>query len=138
MARSDIEWTDDFLIGIPELDHEHRSLVADINRLHRELRAHEDRARVEATLGEILARMEAHFALEETAMKQHAYPHYAEHKAEHEALLDTVTGFIVRYQKGPGSGAAAALEQTLDEWIVDHILTSDKKMSLIVKESQTR
>lgn len=137
MTRSDIQWNDDFLIGIAELDHEHRSLVEDINRLHAELRAHEERARVEATLGEILARMEAHFALEETAMKDHAYPHYAEHKAEHEALLDTVTGFIVQYQKGPGSGAAGALEKTLDEWIVDHILTSDRKMSLMVKRPRS-
>ena len=133
MARADIEWTDDFLIGIAELDHEHRSLVADINRLHRALRDHDERARIEETLGDILARMQAHFALEESVMKEHAYPHYAEHKAEHEALLDTVTGFIVRYEAEPGAGFSAALEATLDQWIVTHIVTHDKKMSLMVR-----
>ena len=133
MARADIEWTDDFLIGIAELDHEHRSLVADINRLHRALRDHDERARIEETLGEILSRMQAHFALEETVMKEHAYPHYRAHKAEHEELLDTVTGFIVRFEKEPGAGFSEAIEATLDDWIVEHILTSDKKMSLMVK-----
>jgi len=133
MGRADIEWTDDFLIGIAELDHEHRSLVADINRLHRALRAHDERARIEETLGEILSRMQAHFALEETVMKEHAYPHYRAHKAEHEELLDTVTGFIVRFEKEPGAGFGEAIEATLDDWIVEHILTSDKKMSLMVK-----
>jgi len=132
MPRADIEWTDEFLIGIAELDHEHRSLVVDINRLHRALRAHDERARIEETLGDILARMQAHFALEESVMKEHAYPHYDEHKAEHEALLDTVTGYIVRFEK-EGEDVGGALEARLDEWIVDHIVTHDKKMSLMMK-----
>jgi len=132
MPRADIEWTDEFLIGIAELDHEHRSLVVDINRLHRSLRAHDDRARIEETLGAVLARMQAHFALEESVMNEHAYPHYDEHKAEHEALLDTVTGFIVRFEK-EGEDVGEALEARLDEWIVRHIVTYDRKMSLLVK-----
>jgi hemerythrin len=133
MARAEIEWTDEFLIGIAELDHEHRSLVTEINRLHRELRAHEDPDQIEATLGEILARMQAHFALEETFMKEHAYPHYGEHKAEHEALLDTLTTLIGRFETEPGASASDEMEETLQHWIVDHILTSDKKMSLMAK-----
>lgn len=132
MARADIEWTADFLIGIAELDHEHRALVRDINRLHRALRTHDEPSRIEETLGEILARMQAHFALEESVMREHAYPHYAEHKAEHEALLDTVTSFIVRFET-EGARAAEALEESLDEWIVDHIVTHDRKMSLMVR-----
>lgn len=133
MARADIEWTDDFLIGIAELDHEHRALVRDINRLHRALHAHDDRERIQETLGGILSRLQAHFALEETFMKDNDYPHYAEHKAEHEALLDTFTGYMVRFEQEPGAGAGAAIENVVDAWIVDHILTSDKKMSLMVK-----
>ena len=133
MARADIEWTDDFLIGIAELDHEHRALVRDINRLHGALRAQDGRERIQETLGEILARLQAHFALEETVMKEHDYPHYGEHKAEHEALLDQFTGYMVRFEQEPGAGAGVAIEEIVDEWIVEHILTSDKKMSLMVK-----
>ncbi|UCH72710.1 MAG: hemerythrin family protein [Rhodospirillales bacterium] len=133
MPRTDIEWTDEFLIGIPELDHEHRALVRDINRLHRALGAHPDRTRIADTLGEILARMQAHFALEESVMKEHAYPHYGPHKAEHEVLLDTVTGYIVRFNQEPGTDVVAGLGAKLGEWIVHHILTSDKKMSLMMK-----
>ena len=33
-AHRGIIWTDDFLIGIEELDHEHRCLIEDINQLH--------------------------------------------------------------------------------------------------------
>jgi hemerythrin len=40
---------------------------------------------------------------------------------------------MVRFEQEPGAGASAAIEEIVDEWIVDHILTSDKKMSLLVK-----
>ncbi len=134
MTRCEIEWTDDFLIGIAELDYEHKSLVEDINRLQRELLRHHDRAGIEETLGEIDARMQAHFALEEHYMRSHAYPHYREHKAEHDALLDQFTASMVGYGTEPGAGHGRAVEEMLSRWIVDHILHSDKKMSLLVKE----
>ena len=31
------EWDDSYLTGIEELDHEHKKLIGDINRLHDEL-----------------------------------------------------------------------------------------------------
>jgi len=127
-----IVWTDDFLIGIGELDYEHRGLVADINALHRELREHADRDRIEDTLAGIFTRLQAHFALEEHVMTEHDYPHFAEHKAEHDLLLDEYTERMIRFRRDPNPGDRAALETVLRQWIVDHILTSDKKMSLML------
>jgi hemerythrin-like metal-binding protein len=125
-------WSDDFLIGIEELDYEHRCLIEDINKLHRELREHVDMDRIEYTLGRILARMQAHFALEEHVMVSQKYPHYPAHKAEHERLLDEYTEFMTKFERGPNLGDQEAIEKVLRQWIVDHILTSDKKMSLMV------
>jgi hemerythrin len=44
--------------------------------------------RIEAFLGEIYARISAHFALEEKDMQARAYPERPAHKADHERLLD--------------------------------------------------
>jgi hemerythrin len=41
MTYSLFKWDDSFLIGIEELDHEHKALIDDINRLHEELAKHE-------------------------------------------------------------------------------------------------
>jgi hemerythrin-like metal-binding protein len=131
-ADRSIIWSDDFLIGIEELDYEHRCLIDDINKLHRELLAHVEADRLEDTLGVIHARMQAHFALEEHVMLSHGYPHYPEHKAEHDRLLDEYTELMTRSERDPNLGDREAIEHILRHWIVDHILTSDKRMSLIV------
>lgn len=96
-----LEWTEAFSIGIAPLDYEHRNLFSTLNRLHDELDRHEDADRIEDTLGEIHARMAAHFALEEKVMRENKYAHYAEHKAEHDALLDDLTEAMVRYVAQP-------------------------------------
>jgi hemerythrin len=42
---------DSFLIGIEELDHEHKVLIDDINRLHEELARHDEKPEIEKYLG---------------------------------------------------------------------------------------
>jgi hemerythrin-like metal-binding protein len=131
-----IVWSDDFLIGIEELDYEHRGLVEDINKLHRDLLEDVDMDRIEDTLGSIHARMQAHFALEERVMVSHEYPHYPEHKAEHERLLDEYTERMTKFKRDPNLSDRGAIHSVLCQWIVSHILTSDRKMSLMVKSAE--
>jgi len=131
-AADSIIWTDDFLIGIGELDYEHRGLIAEINELHLELRGQAGQARIADTLGRIFARLQAHFALEEHVMAERHYPHFDEHKAEHDRLIDTYTEHMVKFRDTPNPGDRDALETVLRQWIVNHILNSDKKMSLLV------
>lgn len=133
-ASSDegISWSDAFLIGIEELDFEHRRLIEDINELHRELLARADVARIGDTLSRILSRMQAHFALEEHVMLSHKYPHYAEHKAEHERLLDDYTDLMTKCERDRALPERDKVERVLRDWIVDHIVTTDRKMSLMV------
>ena len=131
-----IIWSDDFLIGIEELDYEHRCLIEDINKLHGELLQYADLDRIKGTLGRIHSRIQAHFALEERFMVANGHPLYPEHKAEHERLLDEYTELMTKFEKDPNLGARESIEGILRHWIVGHILTSDKKMSLMVKSGK--
>ena len=106
--------------------------IEDINKLHQELLEHVDLDRIEDTLGSIHARMQAHFALEEHVMVSHDYLHYPEHKAEHERLLDEYTEHMTKFEGAPNLVDKETIEDLLRQWIVDHILNSDKKMSLTV------
>ncbi|MBL6958226.1 MAG: bacteriohemerythrin [Rhodospirillales bacterium] len=134
MTANLIEWSDAFLIGIEELDYEHRSLIDDINELHRELTEHDDKDKIENTLGDILVRMQTHFALEEHVMQANKFPGYNEHKTQHNKLLDEYTGFLVQCKTAPDTGDCQAVKGMLNMWIVEHILTSDKQMSAMVKD----
>lgn len=83
-----IEWQDNFSVGSASVDHEHRELIELINGFQRKISQDVSVDDKLAHLGETLAVISAHFALEEKLMRDHDYDAYAEHKADHEALLD--------------------------------------------------
>jgi len=132
MTDTLLEWDDSFLIGIEELDYEHRLLVDDINRLHKEMARHDEKSEIEKCLGDIHARMQAHFALEERVMKEGEYEDFDEHKSTHDALLDSYTEYIIRFLDDTDASAGRTIEEFLKYWVIEHILTSDKEMSLMV------
>ncbi len=137
MSDPHFKWDDSYLIGIEELDHEHKALIDDINRLHEELTGQGGPSEIEKCLGEIHARMQAHFALEENVMQEHEYPYLAEHKAEHDELLDSYTESMLQLLNDTGPTTSLSIQEKLQHWVMVHIGTSDKKMSLMVQETQS-
>ena len=131
------KWNDSFLIGIEELDQEHKILIDDINRLHEELVMNDEKSEIEKCLGDIYTRMQAHFALEEHVMKEHGYKYFDEHKREHEELLDNYTEYMVQFLNDSGVSSDKSIEENLKHWVITHIVTSDKKMSLMVQEKES-
>ena len=67
-------------------------------------------------------------------MKQHSFPAFAAHKAEHDAL----TAQVIDVQKKYNSGATAALSMEvmnfLKNWLVKHIMGTDKGYSSFLNE----
>jgi hemerythrin len=127
------EWNDSFLIGIEELDHEHKVLIDDINKLHEELIGNEKKSELTKCLGEIYVHMQAHFALEEHVMKKHEYEFFDEHKREHEEFLESFTECMMQFLNGAEISSKNPIEECLKQWVVHHITTSDKKMALMVQ-----
>jgi hemerythrin len=78
--------------------------------------------------------MQAHFALEEHVMKEHEYRFFDEHKSEHEKLLDGYTEYMMQILNGNVVSFSSPIEDALRYWVLNHILKSDKKMSLMVQE----
>ena len=91
-----IEWTDDFELGIPDIDKEHYDLVALINELHSHIGETTSTAEIVARLREIYRHIANHFAHEEQHMRESRYMAYAEHKEDHEILLDDLRDIIAR------------------------------------------
>jgi len=123
-----LEWNDEFLIGVEELDYEHRDLFARVNEIHEELGRPSEKARVEDCLGELYARLEAHFALEEKFMRETDFPHFDEHKKEHDSFLDGMIEAVEAFRNRADLGPTEALLAEVKHWVIDHIVTSDKEM----------
>jgi hemerythrin len=123
-----IEWRKEFETGIAEVDHEHQELVELINDLHGQLQGEADKDTVSRFLGEVFARISAHFALEETVMRKHKYDEYEAHKTEHEALLDQIRDIMDDFEAGTYTDAEEALAGAVRSWFVNHFKTKDARL----------
>ena len=123
-----IEWRKEFETGVEDVDHEHRELVDLINELHGKLEGNADHDTVSDFLGEVFARISAHFALEETVMRKHKYDEYEAHKAEHEALLDDIRDIMDAHEEGGYDDYAGALSDAVRDWFVNHFKTKDARL----------
>jgi hemerythrin-like metal-binding protein len=122
-----LTWQASFSIGIAEVDHEHRGLIDLINNLHDALGGERSGERVEAFLGEIYADISAHFALEEKVMRDRRYDALAEHKADHERLLDGLRD-LMDEQAGGGVLDSRRFGRRLADWFVGHFQTHDARL----------
>src|SRR5512147_1303305 len=93
-----VEWKEEFKVGIASVDHEHRQLIGLINDLHGSLAGRPTKDAISSVLGEIYAKIAAHFALEERVMRERGYDQYDDHKADHERLLDEIRTIMDRYE----------------------------------------
>jgi hemerythrin-like metal-binding protein len=122
-----IEWRDEFSIGIPEVDHEHRELIALINAT---LLASQDVAirpqQIAVSLGEVHSSVAAHFALEERVMQSLEYDQYPEHKRDHERLLDEIRD-IMEECEGDLPFDAGRFAERLSDWFAVHFRTHDAR-----------
>ncbi|MCL4764920.1 MAG: bacteriohemerythrin [Hyphomicrobiaceae bacterium] len=123
-----IEWRPEFETGVAEVDHEHRELVDLINKLHAYLGANAAKEVVSGFLGEVFAKISAHFALEETVMRKHRYDEYAAHKSDHEKLLDDIRDIMDAHESGVFVDYEVALGRAVRDWFVDHFKTKDARL----------
>ena len=122
-----VEWRDDFRIGIASVDHEHQTLIQLINDLHAQSQGG-DREAVLDFLGEVNAKISAHFALEEKIMRERGYDEYADHKADHERLLDGIRDIMDDYESGAYPDYGDALSIHLRDWFTQHFKTKDARL----------
>ena len=122
-----ITWRDEFSVGVDAIDHEHREMIGLINDLDEAMGTDAGHATVVAALGEIYARIAAHFALEEKIMRDASYTQFAAHKEDHETLLDELLE-VIDSVDDEGGYDCTDLSRTLDRWFSSHFRTHDAKL----------
>jgi hemerythrin len=127
MAMMLIEWRKEFETGIADVDYEHAQLIDLINSLYRKLEEHPSTPVVSDMLGEIFAKISSHFALEEKIMRERRYDQYADHKSDHERLLDEIRDIMDSFEDNPAFGYAGALKDRLSPWFTEHFKTKDAR-----------
>ncbi len=122
-----IEWREEFCTGIRGVDYEHEALIGQINAVYELIEQNSDKDLVIDSLGEIYGSISAHFTLEEQMMQRHGYDQYAEHKAEHDRLLDEIRDITEEFEVTVDLDKAA-FQQKLADWFQLHFKTHDSRL----------
>jgi hemerythrin len=132
MATADdmtlIAWQPEFEIGIESIDHEHRGMIDLLNTLYGRLGQDAAPEEVLDFLGDVLARIAAHFALEESLMRTMNYDQYAAHKTDHEDLLDEIRAITDAYEQADTPDYQTTLARCLREWFNNHFRDMDARL----------
>ena len=125
-------WSDDFSVGIQEVDEQHKVLVSLLNQLHEAIRGHHGKSSSREILDQLAEYTRTHFLLEESLMRLTHYPGFEIHKQQHEDLIAQVKDL---QDKLDNKGATITFEllHFLKVWLMQHINDSDKRFGAFFK-----
>jgi len=121
-------WSDEFLVGVAEIDAQHRRLIEMISRFYEALA---EKKPAKRALGELLRGLvdytHHHFSTEQRLMARFEFPLSRAHHEQHDVFVRKVTDMADRFSQGQ---LVLSIEATvfLREWLTSHILGSDKQL----------
>ena len=111
------------------VDVQHKELIKRINDLYAALASEDEAtraAKAEETLNFLAEYTVFHFASEEELMQNAKYPLFTEHKAKHDAFVETVKGLHADLVAGgPTDAFAEKVEEEVTNWLINHIKGTD-------------
>lgn len=126
------QWTEELSIGLHDIDSQHKQLFAISEALHTAILSGQGKEAVKETFKKLEVYVNKHFAEEEDYMLSIDYPDTEKHITQHEQLLlrlQMLWALNNRHKPIKPEGVAFFL----DEWIVEHLSTSDKAIGDFVR-----
>jgi hemerythrin len=126
-----IYWCDDFSVGVPILDAQHKQFIDIVNRCIFLNKMQTDLILVADTLGRMKCYANEHFPIEENLLRQVQYPDLDEHRNRHQSFIRTIVdcciGEIFRSKVESGE-----IIEYLHDWWHSHILEDMKYRPYLV------
>lgn len=121
-------WRDEYAVGVPEIDEQHRKLIDMISGFYGAIGSGEQaRAALGQLLGSLLDYTRYHFSTEERLMTA-SYPAARSHQEEHDGFVAKVNDMSERFH---GGRLVLSIEATsfIRDWLIDHIMKADKELA---------
>ncbi len=129
----DLIWDKALSVQIEEIDDDHRKLVDLYNILNHSVVEGDATDYIEAVMEELISCTVWHFRHEERLMLKYGYEGFAEHKSEHQGLIESAKEL---QQKLLQEGKAVSSEdiEFLEHWLIGHILGADMDLGSYLGE----
>jgi hemerythrin len=123
------QWSDEYTLGIDEIDQQHRRLIEIADQIyqimHEQWRIDKYNQILEV-LGELKEYTVYHFKSEEEYMAKIGYKKRFSHAMEHSAFVEKLNGLDLRDLDEKQDKYLLELLGFITDWVVNHIMTTDK------------
>ncbi len=130
-----ITWSNEYSVNIKEIDRQHQFLINIINKMHElvmtDTRDGANRSDIRRVFAKLADYTDYHFRTEEELFKTHNYPGFQIHKRQHNELVLQVLELQRRFLKNEVS-ITQEIFDFLKEWLLNHILVSDKEYTVFL------
>ena len=130
-------WQEQFSVGVPEIDAQHRGLMDLINRTAEEPLAGSGMRQFIRTIDALVLYAEIHFAAEERLMQDAGYAGLSDHQREHVAFSADVRRLENLLEFGSGD-LQQPLVSFLRNWYLTHVLETDQKYVPVLRQARQR
>jgi len=120
------KWEKDYIFCIKEIDNQHRHFVAILDDIYKSLINLGSREEQGKLLNDLVGYAVVHFQTEEKYFDQFNYEGTVEHKKAHQELKEKVLKFQADFKLGKSEISSEILD-FLEDWLIDHLATQDKK-----------
>lgn len=128
-----ITWEEKYSVNIKEIDEQHKNLVKMVNDLHEAMSVGKGKEVMGKVLQNLINYTASHFATEEKYMTMFNYPSYPQHKGEHDKFVKQVLDFQKDFNEG-NKIISLDVMKFLKDWLLNHILGTDKKFGPFFNE----
>ena len=122
-----IAWSNQFSVGVQEVDKQHQVLIGIVNQLSAALDMQDRDLDSHKVINELVQYTVYHFGTEERLMREISYAGIDRHVHEHQAFVKQVGQMVTQLDHGQGPSLLELL-LFLRDWLISHILNSDRDM----------
>ena len=125
-------WRKTMSVGVEEIDAQHRTLIYTIGRLQAAMLLENGENEVPSVIEALQEYAKVHFRTEEKLMKDIGFPEISFHIRQHVDFSKKVESFSESHRTGK-SDLAVEILRFLNDWLVRHILWSDKRYGMFLR-----
>ena len=132
-----IGWDDSLLIGIKEIDNQHKQLIERLDAVIEAIEKNQGEGAIAQTLDFLLDYTVEHFSTEENFMIRHNYPDLEFQKRQHREFKESVNQMIEDFElDGASKEIADHIRDFLFIWLKKHIREVDLPLARFVNEKE--
>lgn len=127
ITRPIFQWSDEYRTNIKKMDDDHKEVLGKINDVYYAIAIRKDYRSLQKAIESLIDFAGKHFGNEEHLMLENEFPDFEWHRKKHEKFMDDVSHMRNEISSSGMKKHNAELVNFFKDWIINHILTADRK-----------